>query len=91
MRVCVRVFYVCDCGIAGLEQRDGVLSDKERKKLRKHYKSLAKKLRGHSDLLGVAGLCVRAYVYVFAWEYVYGVATISRLLKFIGLFCKRAL
>jgi len=34
---------------------------------------------------------VRAYVYVYAWEYVYGVATISRLLKFIGLFCKRAL
>ena len=64
--VCVHVLYVCDCGIAGLEQRDGVLSDKERKKLHKHYKSLAKKLRGHSDLLGVAGVCVRAYVYVYA-------------------------
>ena len=47
-------------------------------------------LRKAHDLLNI-------YVYVFMnmyihiYVYTYGVATISRLLRIIGLFCKRAL
>ena len=36
-------------------------------------------------------MCVLTYQYVLSDSIMYGVATISRLLKFIGLFCKRAL
>jgi len=32
-----------------------------------------------------------AYTYTCVYKYIYGVASISRLLKMIGLFCKRAL
>jgi len=39
--------------------------------------------------------CVCLYVYTIVYRYMYtnmaGVATISRLLNMIGLFCKRAL
>ena len=34
---------------------------------------------------------VNEYVYMYAYMYRYGVATISRLLKIVGLFFKRAL
>ena len=36
-------------------------------------------------------VCVYIYTHLRLYLYTYGVATISRLLKIIGLFCKRAL
>ena len=44
---------------------------------------------GKQRVRELAGECVYASRYLFVFEY--GVATTSRLLKIIGLFCKRAL
>jgi len=46
---------------------------------------------GASDPIGIALQTWQCLTYMHVCIYTYGVATISRLLKIIGLFCKRAL